>query len=196
MYNRIILMYGGRVMQNKGLSKVEKERITEITERLLTDFGYYDRENTYVDISKLAMSVGFKVGESRKLAFTDDGFIYASKDKDKSIIGVNYDRSIEEKRFIVAHELAHYYLHIPNLNDEDTIMFREHIKGKDETENDADYFAASILMPRKIFKSNYDRLIANGYDLSDIVDGLQLIFKTPRESVKRRIEEVCINGEG
>ena len=37
----------------------------------------------------------------------------------------------------------------------------------------------------------YKKLKDKKYELSDIIDCLQSIFKTPRESIKRRIEEVC-----
>lgn len=182
-------------MKNIGLSKMERKKIVQEVERLLTKYGYGSQSNKYVDVSKLAMSVGFKVGESKKLSFKDDGFMFVSKDRKKLIIGVNYDRTVEEKRFIVAHELAHYYLHYINSNMVETIMHREHIKGKDENENDADYFAACILMPHEIFKKQYEQLIDNGYDRADVIDRLQVIFKAPRESIKRRIEEVYENGE-
>lgn len=178
-------------MTKKGLSKMEKQIIAKKAEELLTKFGYDNNVDTYIDISKLAISVGFRVGESKQLHFKEDGFISVSKDKKKLLIGVNNDRTIEEKRFIVAHELAHYYLHYIDSNLEDAVMHREHIKGKNGDENDADCFAACILMPEKSFVNQYKKLKDKKYELSDIIDCLQSIFKTPRESIKRRIEEVC-----
>ncbi len=178
-------------MKKKGLSKMEKQMIAEKTSELLTQFGYDSESDTYIDISKLAVSVGFKVGVSKQLHFKDDGFMSVSKDKKKLLIGVNDDRTIEEKRFIVAHELAHYFLHYIDSDLEEAIMHREHIKGKNEDENDADYFAACILMPKQSFVKQFQKLKAKKYDLVDIIDCLQAVFKTPRESIKRRIEEVC-----
>ena len=63
--------------------------------------------------------------------------------------------------------------------------------GKDEQENEADYFAACILMPQHSFVRHYNQLKERGLGIVDIIDNLQAIFKTPRESVKRRIDEVC-----
>lgn len=174
---------------------MERKEILNKAEQLLSHSGYDSRSDTYIDVTKLAMSLGFRVGESRKLSFKYDGFMSVSEDSSKLLIGVNYDRTIEEKRFIVAHELAHYCLHYINSNMENAIMHREHIKGKGEIENDADYFAACIIMPCGSFKSKYNDLIDNGYELSDVVDRLQIIFKAPRESVQRRIKEVCKDGE-
>ena len=113
------------------------------------------------------------------------------KIKKKLLIGVNNDRAFEEKRFIVAHELAHYFLHYKNSNTCDAIMHREHVKGKNEQENDADYFAACILMPTKSFSKLYHGLRAKEHPQTEIVDYLQIVFRTPRESIKRRIEEIA-----
>ncbi len=81
-------------MKRKGLSKMEKQIIAKKTIELLTQFGYDSEFGTYIDISKLAASVGFKVGESKQLHFKDDGFMSVSKDKKKLLIGVNNDRTI------------------------------------------------------------------------------------------------------
>ena len=58
-------------------------------------------------------------------------------------------------------------------------------------ENDADYLAACLLMPAKSFKKQYE-LIKEGRPSQLVVDRLQEIFQTPRESIERRIEEVCL----
>lgn len=178
-------------MKAKELSSMDKQMIVQKTNTLLKQFGYDTATDTYVDITKLAVSNGFKVGESKQLVFKEDGFMSVSKDKSKLLIGVNDDRTIEEKRFIVAHELAHYFLHYINSDLKDTVMHREHIKGKSEDENDADYFAACILMPEQSFVRQFQKLKLKGYNSPDIIDCLQMIFKTPRESIKRRIKEVC-----
>lgn len=178
-------------MGRGGMSRMEKRMIENTVNMLLNQFGYVSDTDTYVDISRLAKSVGFRVGESKQLDFNEDGFIAVSKDKKKLLIGVNDDRTMEEKRFIVAHELAHYFLHYVNSDLEEAVMHREHIKGKSEEENDADYFAACILMPEQSFAAQYQEQKKKGYGKDDIVDRLQVVYRTPRESIKRRIEEVC-----
>ncbi len=170
---------------------MEKKLIAKKTNELLKQYGYNDKIDTCVNISKLAISYGFKVGESKQLPYKEDGFIFISKDKKNLLIGVNTDRTVEEKRFIVAHELAHYFLHYVNSDLEDAIMHRERIKGKNATENDADYFAACILMPEQSFVKQFQRLTTLNYNSVDIIDYLQTIFKMPRESIERRIKEVC-----
>lgn len=178
-------------MSKKVLCEMEKNIIIKKTNSLLNNFGYNNEADTYVDISKLAVSEGFKVGETSRIGFKEDGFIAISKDKSNKIIGVNSNRTFEEKRFIVAHELAHYYLHYIDSTLEGMIMHREQVKGKDENENDADFFAACMLMPAQSFKTQFEKLKLRGYGETDVIDKLQLIYKTPRESIIRRIEEVC-----
>ena len=167
-----------------------KKDIAEKVSGLLKGQGYDCMKDTYIDIAALVTSLGFRVGESSKLPFKDDGFLYITEDKKDMLIVVNNYRTTEEKRFIVAHELAHYILHNEDSATGEAIMHREHVKGKDEQENDADYFAACILMPYESFLGRVEDLKRQNYKMKDIVGILQSIFKTPRESVQRRIEEV------
>lgn len=170
---------------------MEKRIIKEKAMKFLNNGGFRDTTDTYVDIVMLAKSVGFKVGETTKLSEHEDGFISISKDKKNLIIGVNNERSFEEKRFIVAHELAHYFLHYIDTDLNETIMHRENIKGKNEEENDADFMAACLLMPNSAFKREYNALASKKLDTYTIIDQLQKIFKTPIESIERYIKEVC-----
>ena len=95
----------------------------------------------------------------------------------------------ESKRFIIAHELSHYFLHYKPQQAEPMFMHRENIKGKNEEENDADYFAACLLMPDKMFASDYHDLThAYGADVAAIK--LQRKYRVPMASVKRRIVEI------
>lgn len=171
------------------LTKMEKQIIQNKVSNILMNYNLNDPPNGYIDIVKFARKIGFQVGESKKLMDYDDGFIYISKDKHKKIIGVNYNRTIEEKRFIVAHELAHYYLHYDH-KAEEAFMRREQIKGKNEKENDADFFAACFLMPKNNFLNYFNEFKKEEKDMYNIVDILQSLYKTPRESIIRRIEEV------
>lgn len=77
-------------------------------------------------------------------------------------------------------------------NEEDGVLYarREDVKGKDMEKNDADFFAACLLMPREYFKRKYEEL--KGKDLNDdeIITLLQKHFNTPYESVERRMIEI------
>ena len=191
------------------LSTVEKERIQEQVQGLLNEWHYNDEKDTYVDIIKFAQAQGFIVGTA-DLPDSEDGFLLIDPKGDtlphavsasaasskRKIIGVNRERSLEWKRFVIAHELAHSFIHWNPEMEKGIYLHRENRKGKDEQENDADFFAACLLMPRKSFKSEYEKLSAAGYSRTDTCFKLVEIFKAPFESVSRRIDEVADPGAG
>ena len=69
-------------------------------------------------------------------------------------------------------------------------MHRENVKGKNESENAADYFAAALLMPVRSFSSEYQKLKSKNLSENAICMQLSSIFKVPLESVSRRILEL------
>jgi len=171
-----------------GLNFMEKKVIEEKVTRLLSQNGYNPEKDNYVDIVDLVKKEGFSVGNVL-LSDSDDGFlaIRPAKNTYEKIIGVNATRSIELKRFIIAHEFAHSVLHYESGQ---IFLHRENKKGKDEEENDADYFAAALLMPRRSFQRVYEQLKAAELSESTIRLNLAMIYGVPAESVVRRIKEV------
>ncbi len=146
-----------------------------------------------IDIVKLAKTFGFEVGISKKLPIREDGFIFVAPDGTKKIV-VNNFRSIEDKRFTVAHELGHYFLHKNRLDN--LVLLREHKKDIEPSEKDfedeADFFAACILMPKQAFVDEKNKLTKAGYNESEIVLRLGEAFGTNRETVLKRLEEVAV----
>lgn len=59
------------------------------------------------------------------------------------MIGVNHERDLFTKRFIIAHELDHYILHGEN---KPIFAQREKTHGRTPEENEIDFFAACLLM--------------------------------------------------
>ena len=171
-----------------GLNFMEKQAIEKQVSALLLDYGYSFEEDSYLDIVDFVQKLGFTVGNAM-LQDHEDGFLairpQANNDK---IIGVNFDRSLDFKRFIIAHEFAHSVLHY---QAGQVYLHREHKKGKSLEENDADYFAAALLMPQASFLRVYKLLLESGMNKNAICFRLASIFKVPFESAARRIEEVC-----
>ena len=95
-----------------GLNFMEKKVIEEKVTSLLSQHGYNPKSDNYVDIVDLVKKEGFSVGNAL-LSDSDDGFlaIRPTESNYDKIIGVNANRSIELKRFIIAHEFAHSVLH-------------------------------------------------------------------------------------
>ena len=172
----------------KNLNRMEKERIEQRAQKILDVYGYGIGTDVYVDAVRLARYFGFTVNESESLSANEDGSITVSADGSEKCIVVNKYRSFESKRFIIMHELSHYLLHYTG--EAKLFRHRENIKGKNMEENDADYLAACLLMPEVQFRKYYT-LYKRDYSYSKIVFLLQEKFKTPRESIERRIGEVC-----
>ncbi len=145
-----------------------------------------------VDIVALVRNLGFAVA-SLDLPETEDGFVIIDEEDDNlfglesdKVIGVNDSRDFVDQRFIVAHELGHFLLHSKN---EPLFAHRENIKGKNQEENDADYFAACILMYDELFVYIYKALENVTDKLEEKVSFLAEYFKVPEQSVRRRIAE-------
>ena len=95
----------------------------------------------------------------------------------KQIIVVNDDQPTNRKKFTIAHELGHFLLrHGTALNTQDKgikdseiekhkipsqILFRDAktSEGSDWREVEANYFAASLLMPRNILNNEIKKLV-------------------------------------
>ncbi len=174
------------------LSEMEKVQIEKKVDFLLALFGY-SKEDRYVDIVEFTKKMRFTVGNA-DLKEDEDGLLLISQEK--KVIAVNSDRSMEWKRFIIAHEFAHYFLHyvlngtFKNSTQEAVLLHRENKKGRNESENDADYFAAALLMPRETFKMQYEKYKSEGLEDNEIYFQLGNIFGVPLESAKRRVEEI------
>lgn len=168
---------------------MERKKIDYRAEQVLAAFKYTDGKDLYVDAVRLSKFFGFVVDEKDMLA-NEDGSVSVSEDQSKKNIEVNINRSVETKRFIIVHELSHYLLHYSGGGR--LFKHRENTKGKNLEENDADYMAACLLMPKKSFKMEYDRMKKDKYSQSAIIYRLQEVFRTPTESIERRIREVCV----
>lgn len=176
------------------MSAINLKRRNEIEEQvtgLLKAYGYSFEKNDYVNVVNFVKNLGFVVGNA-ELADNEDGFLMIrpqnkNTEEDK-IIGVNVDRTFEWKRFIIAHELGHSILHC---SAGEPYFHRENTKGKNESENEADYFAAALLMPKDSFKRLYNQLKNEGLNDTAVSMKLASVFKVPSESVCRRMGEVC-----
>lgn len=174
---------------------MEKKQIDAQVASLLEEYGYNPAEDDYVNIVDFVKHLGFVVGNA-KLDDAEDGFLaiqtsdMAKNGEEMSndkIIGVNAKRSLAWKRFIIAHEFAHSVLHYKT---GEIYLHRESKKGKDAEENDADYFAAALLMPVKSFSRLYYKFKEDGLSENAIYLQLASIFKVPFDSVPRRVNEV------
>lgn len=114
-----------------------------------------------LDAIGLATSIGIGV-ELIPLESNISGFL--RKERSNWKIGVNSLHHPNRRRFTVAHELGHYFLHRGDGDFEDGILFRKEYQ-TNRREREANEFAARLLMPSVEFRRE---LAANGYDISAV----------------------------
>ena len=144
-----------------------------------------------VDIFELADQLGFDV---RGAEFDEhmDGLIVVNEFEDKidgfesnKVIAYNCKKDIEDKKFIVAHELAHYIWEKSQAKAKRIVVAARDHHGRysdDEREQRMDYVAASILVTR-------EHLIDSG-----ITDPIEVAkkYRVPEELAQRRLQEVTV----
>lgn len=132
--------------------KIEKSVLDTLS------LAQYTIGNRSVDVIDVAKRLGFVVGNA-VLNEEDDGFIVVEEGKKKimgiktdKLIGVNSDRPLEWKRFIIAHELGHYILHFKEKNLKGLYAHRDHNRGHNELENEADFLRRICSCQGKVSK--------------------------------------------
>lgn len=154
----------GRLRYIMGIKIEPQERKT--IEKELSDFlnAYKLKIATPVDVFQLATQIGFDV---RGTEFKNnlEGLILVNENLDvipgfdsNKVIAYNCKASIEAKKFIVAHELAHYIgAKHNNVKEKVIVAARDHSYGysDDVDEQRKDYMAAAILIPMDDFKNRY-----------------------------------------
>jgi Zn-dependent peptidase ImmA (M78 family) len=102
-----------------------------------------------LDVEGLAASVGLRL-EYLPLATEISGFL--RRQNSEWIIGVNSLHHPNRRRFTLAHELGHYFLHRDVGDFVDRALFRREMQF-DRRESEANSFAAKLLMPETEFRT-------------------------------------------
>ena len=131
--------------------------------------------------------------------------------KDKSVV-INKQANDVRFTFTCAHEIGHWALHKDYLRTSQkqlslfdmeinpSIICRSDGKGREEWQ--ADYFAASLLMPSMMFSKKYLQTLDNygvknesldGFLYSQLVSDLAKIFDVSKQSVKIRIDNLGLH---
>lgn len=105
----------------------------------------------------------------------------------KKVVLLNKNKSLENQRFTMAHELGHYIF-----DYEHKEYFSKHGSEEADTpkEKRASRFAAALLMKKDEFKDSFEALKIMGYDPKSIVESLAKEYCVPQTAVARRIEEL------
>lgn len=170
----------------------------KIAEKILLSSGYYNEDDS-VPIIKIVKDFGFK---AYKETLDDDlsGDIYINGNTFEEyghckVIVVNRNDEFYHQRFVIAHELGHYLFDFlgktefadPTVKFTNTYRKNEHMSFSEQIAN---RFAASILMPENAFIKQYN--IAHEIDSSRmfIIMYLSRFFETTIDSIEKRIWEV------
>ncbi len=151
-----------------------------------------------VDIFKLTDDLGFDVRGTEFISSKLDGLLVVNENLDRindfasnKVIAYDCKKSINQKKFIVAHELAHYIEEKINNMDKKIIFAardRDIYYSVAKPEQMIDYYAAAILMPKKDMESYY-----NNEDIQDTDTFYNEVAERYRVDVamaRRRIKEV------
>ena len=158
-----------------------------------------DEKNPGIDVVIMARNEGFHVVEAQ---FKDetDGIILVDTHaeqllgkKTNKLIIVSKDRTRAFKRFIIAHELGHYFMNQREMDDGRILVAARDAKhGRSKAEDEFDYFAACILMPKDSFAQIAFGMKEVGMDMNTISEYLADTFVVPVESAERRLKEVGV----
>lgn len=134
-----------------------------------------------VDIKDIAKKLGFEIV---LFPFPDTISAVIRIESDKKIIGVNQKHSETRQRFSIAHELGHYLSGHENFSHEHDIFVdrdKKYLDPHHRDEEEADEFAAEILMPAGMLKKDVmeNKLdaatLAKKYNVSEQAMWIQLI---------------------
>ncbi len=180
--------------------KFNEKQMLEMEKVIKTFFENNNIKQTIpVDVFEIASDLGFDVrGAEFKeplegLLLVDENVERIKEFNSNKIIAYNCQKNIHMKKFIVAHELAHYISAKSESSDERIVLAaRDHEANysSDEKEQKTDYMAASILMPREDMLKNFKGKNVEKEELTNLVASRYNVSYTMAE---RRIEEV-LNG--
>lgn len=173
-----------------------KEEMTDM-ESILSEFLKKSeiKLSPPVDIFKLANELGFDV---RAVDFPQklDGMLLVNENIDSfddffsnKVIAYNVNKCIEDKKFIVAHELAHYIEEkIKNFDTRIVVAARDHEKtySSNVSEQRKDYIAAAILVPMESLLSR----MKNRKNTESFFEETAEYYRVDCELIRRRIREV------
>lgn len=176
-------MKKGYEMANLTVNIYPKDVIEQIAELILQQFNV-DPEN--IEVIEIARKFGLNV-YGADLDNTLSGFI--KRVNGVNNIYVNNNHAGTRQRFTVAHEIGHFVLHNELINTNNgTVLFRG-LGDNWEIENQADYFAAALLMPKDAVRGVYNNLHENIYATARV-------FRVSEQAMRIRLQEmglVCAN---
>jgi len=169
-------------------------RIEQITDGLLRDIGI---AGPHVPINDIVEARGITI---RAMDLKEVSGLVV-RNGNATVIAFNQEHPLTRRRFTVAHELAHAILHEGKEVHYDTdfrVDFRsgESSLGVDVEEMEANFFAASILMPRRFLEA--DPLMAE-LDVEDAAAAVKVLaarYKVSTHAMTIRLGNLAARHRG
>lgn len=149
-------------------------------------------------IVNMTRDFGFSVFKEPITKSNISGNIYIGGTTDElfnsnKVIIVSDKEEYFHQRFIIAHELGHYlmdYLNNPEYSNNPNKLFTKPYYNNKQNDQQADKFAAELLMPQHQFTTQYLFAIEESYDRRYTISYLSSFFKVTKSRVERRILEI------
>lgn len=175
-------------MKDIGTTKwIARQEIEKMARDILRQ---HNLETLPINPVLLANRIGIKVNNAK---FSDDSIAaMIAKRGDNIMVLVNQDDPPYRKRFSIAHEIAHHFLHLfedGEIIDKEADLFRgigvndfNNISDKRRQEYQSNMFAAALLMPEDILRSEFKKGLSS--------DELAIIFGVSNESMAIRLSQL------
>lgn len=170
----------------------------ELADRVLQKFGY--GKSGAVPIVKLVKKLAFSAfhedmsGKSCSGNILIGGETYEKYGAFKVILADKND-PLDHQRFVIAHELGHYFLDYYQSGENDpkkqfAMIYPKNDHSEKFEEVRADRFAAQLLMPKKLFLKQYEIAVNRNDDRRYVIPYLSAYFGTKESSVAKRFREL------
>lgn len=138
-----------------------------------------------VDIEKVTDRLGIKVSYAPSDEYSG---MLIRKDADQALMGINSNEPKTRMRFTMAHEVAHY---IFDKKSKVSIDYRAttRLLDKPETEKRADFFAASLLMPKKWLMLDFEKISKESFSQDHLID-LAKKYQVSQDAMKYRLSSL------
>lgn len=166
---------------------VRRKLIRKVVEELLDQNKIKEPP---VDVEKISEACGLSI--TRQNVESISGFII--RGDGKAVIGVNSSNAEVRQRFTIAHELGHYLIHPPGTDDIHIdsgfeIRFRNELssQGTDTSEQEANFFAAELLMPERFVKVDLETAGKMDFEDGEAIEKLAKRYKVSTQALLIRL---------
>lgn len=172
------------------MSKFHQE-IEQMAKSILLEFGIKSPAISVADVTRRSglELIPYEFGDNISGALL--------MEEQKATIGYNPNDPLVRQRFTIAHELGHYFLHKKESStifyDKPQILFRDESNSSGyKREQEANVFAASLLMPEHMVSRSLEKIRSNSNQLLDeqIIKNLAREYKVSQIAMSYRLSNL------